>query len=162
MAVIDLDKQLQVTVESGEVDEHGQTAVTVKVLNGRGQPVSADVALSIASQSLYHSFPDHSGPQYSSLFRLTLPGVSIYHSFAPQRDLSYQYWGSCGCGGGWFGGEQLPAPVSDIPSFWFPGLQTDYHGEVTVMVTLPDNPDGWHFSAQAMTSSGQTGEWNGE
>jgi uncharacterized protein YfaS (alpha-2-macroglobulin family) len=157
--VIDLDKQLQVSVlETGEVDASGQTAVTVQVLNGRGEPVAAEATLGIASQSLYSHFPDHNRPQYSSLFRSVAIGQDVYHSFYPRRDLSYENFGGCGCGGGWWGEERLPGLANDMPSFWFPGLRTDHNGQATILVTLPDNADGWHFSAQAITADGQVGE----
>jgi uncharacterized protein YfaS (alpha-2-macroglobulin family) len=157
--VIDLDNQLHVSViESGEMDENGQTAVTVQVLNGRGEPISAEVALSISSQLLYSHFPDHNRPQYNALFQSTAIQQSIYNSLEPRRDLSNEFFGGCGCGGGWWGEYRLPALGSDMPSFWYTGLQTDHNGQAAIMVTLPENPDGWHFSAQAITADGQVGE----
>jgi uncharacterized protein YfaS (alpha-2-macroglobulin family) len=157
--VTDLDKQLAVSVlDTGETNEAGQTAVTVQVVNGRGEPVAAEVALSIVSQSLYSHFPDHSQPQYSSLFIRPTVSHVLYHSLAPQRDLSYQYGGGCGCGGGWWVDTRLPGLGNDLPTFWFPGLHTDFNGQATVLVTLPENPDGWHFAASAITADGQVGE----
>jgi hypothetical protein len=157
--IIDPDRQLQLSVlEIGAANEAGQTAVTLQVVNGRGEPVAAEVALSIASQSLYSHFPNHNRPQYDYFFRQAAVSHTLYHSLAPQRDLSYQFFGGCGCGGGWWGNIRLPGLVDDMPSFWFPGLQTDYNGQVMVLVSLPPNPDGWRFSVQAITADGQVGE----
>ncbi len=161
--VTDLDKNLTVTVvETGEVNAAGQTAVTLQVLNGRGEPIAAEVALSIVNDALYSHFPNHSSEQYSSLFIRPSISHSLYHSLAPRRDLSYQYGGGCGCGGGWWGDIRLPGLGNELPSFWFPGLHTDFNGQVTILVTLPENPDGWHFSASAITADGQVGEGGGQ
>jgi uncharacterized protein YfaS (alpha-2-macroglobulin family) len=118
--------------------------------------------MSIVSQSLYSHFPDHSRPQYSSLFVRPTFNHQIYHSLAPQRDLSYQFFGGCGCGGGWWSDTRLPAVANDQPGFWFPALQTDFNGQATVLVTLPDNAAGWHVSASAITADGQVGEFSGQ
>jgi hypothetical protein len=49
--------------------------------------------------------------------------------------MSYQYGGGCGCGGGRWVETRLPGLGNDLPTFWFPGLHTDFNGQATDLVT---------------------------
>ncbi len=69
-------------------------------------------------------------------------------ALAPGR---YLYQG--GLGGG--GGGAMGGPRSDFPdtAAWFPALETDANGRITVVIPLADSLTTWRLTARAVTAS---------
>ena len=65
-----------------------------------------------------------------------------------------------GGGGGGGGGDLAGNPRSNFPDTaeWVPVLHTDYNGETSVTITLPDNLTSWRLTAKAVTADTQVGE----
>ncbi|MCK4833058.1 MAG: hypothetical protein KAS81_09835, partial [Anaerolineales bacterium] len=131
-----------------------EAAVTVRVTNARGEPVSAEVSLAMVDEAIFSLSDDLSGPIFDAFYHRRDRIVRSYNSMAPIRDL-----GGGGMGGGG-GGDVAANPRSDFPDTaeWFPVLLTDANGEATVTFVMPDSLTSWRLTAKATTADTQVGE----
>lgn len=164
LKVVDPAKQLTVTIVPAEVGAFRETPVqatfTVRVTNGRGEPVSAEVSLVLADAAAYEfSGPGDSRGQAmaNSFYFARYNEVRSYSSMAPTRVLTWEGgFGGCGCGGYYEEGLEFSSGAA-AGTVWLPSLVTDANGEATVTVTLP-NAASWLVLAQAVTADTQVGE----
>jgi uncharacterized protein YfaS (alpha-2-macroglobulin family) len=135
-------------------------AFTVRVTNGLGQPVSAELSLALVDAAITAHYADHTDLIGGRFYHSWPERVNGYHGLRPQRDLTWGGgFGGCGggCGGGyWFEPANLYAPF-DTAGGWFPILYTDGNGEATVTLTLPANSTAWRLTAIAITADTQVG-----
>ena len=157
--VEDPTRQLQVTITPAETTHTPGTPATfsVRVTNGAGQPVSAELSLSVADVALYSHHADHTDI-IQQVFRHTWPNmVNGYDSLRPRRDLTWNGgFGGCGCGGEWYEPASLASSINPDGA-WFPNLTTNANGEATVTLTLPANSTAWRLTAIATTADTQVG-----
>lgn len=147
------DKALLVTVTPDRASyAPGETAaLTIHVTNSRGEPVSAELSLSLADDGLFTHPADNLLP---TLYR-GLPDLSnLFTSMGWFRMLIIPTLD----GGPGSGPPTVPALYFDDAAAWFPSLLTDANGEATVSLTLPNRPGHWRLSAQAVTADTQVGE----
>ncbi|MCA9934071.1 MAG: Ig-like domain-containing protein, partial [Anaerolineales bacterium] len=135
-----------------------EASFTVRVTNEYGEPVSAEVSLAMVDEAIFALSADLSGPMFNAFYFQRRNLVNTYNAFAPSRYLWESGGGGMGGGGG--DGDLIANPRQDFPdtAAWFPTLHTDWNGEATVTVTLPDNLTSWRLTAKAATADTQVGE----
>ena len=150
------DKKLNVTITPDkESYAPGEDATfTVRVTNWQDIPVSAEVSLALVDEAIFALSDELSGPIYNGFYFERDNNVTTYNSMAPWR-----YLGG-GWGGGGGGGDLIGTLRQDFQdtAVWIPTLSTDFNGEATVTVTLPDNLTRWRMTAKAATADTQVGE----
>ncbi|MCA9995979.1 MAG: Ig-like domain-containing protein [Anaerolineales bacterium] len=151
------DKQLQVTLTADKPSyaPGAEASFTVRVTNRAGVPVSAEVSLALVDEAIFALSDLFNGPIYDSFYYERSNAVATYDALAPQR-----YLNDGGMGGGGGGGYEDGNPRTDFPdtAAWFPVLHTDYNGEATVTLTMPDSLTSWRLTAVATTTDTQVGE----
>lgn len=156
-------KILQITI-SPDKTQYGpgeEATVTLRVTNSLGDPVSAELSLAVVDEAIFSLSPELVGPMMDAFYFKRPNQVNIYNSMHPRRSLWYVGYSGGGMGGG--GGDDEPLSGQPRRDFqdtaaWFPTLQTDANGEVTVTFTLPDNLTSWRLTAKAVTADTQVGE----
>lgn len=140
----------------------GQEAeITLRVTNQQGDPVSAELSLAVVDEAIFSLSPDLSKGLLATFYFKRAHQIANFNAMQPQRRLWY-FVEDGGGGGGGGGGDD---PVGSKPrrdfkdtAAWYPVLQTDANGEVTVSFTLPDNLTSWRLTARAATADTQVGE----
>ncbi|MBI4769109.1 MAG: hypothetical protein HY784_01510 [Chloroflexi bacterium] len=150
------DKTLTVTITPDKpvYAPREPATFTVRVTNARGEGVSAEVSLAIVDEAIFALSADPASPIFDAFYHPRENLVRTFDSLALSR-----YLGG-GKGGGGGGGGMMPAsPRSDFPDTaeWFPVLVTDWKGEATVTVALPDSLTSWRLTARAATADTQVG-----
>lgn len=143
------DRTLTVTIETDQdvYAPRDEAAVTLRVTDAAGQPVQGQVALAMVDEAIFLLAPDNTRPLHDAFYGPRNHRVLTRDALAPGR---YLYQG--GVGGG--GGGAMVAPRSDFPdtAAWFPALETDANGEVTVVIPLADSLTTWRLTARAVTA----------
>lgn len=131
-----------------------EAAFAVRVTNEQGDPVSAELSAALVDEAIFALSDELSGPIFDGFYFERDNLVRTYHSMAPRR-----YMGG-GFGGGGGGGDAPAALRQDFQdtALWLPALRTDFNGEATFTVTLPDNLTTWRLTAKAFTTDTQVGE----
>lgn len=160
LEVRDPARELNVTI-TPEQESHtpGTTATfTVRVTNGNGEPVSAELSLALVDEAIYQHFAPHTTP-ISAVFRLLVPDqLMAFHSLNATRDLTWGGgFGGCGCGGGYWLEPTTLSSSFDAAAIWNPSLVTDANGEAAVTVTLPTGSTTWRITVAAATADTQVG-----
>ena len=135
-----------------------EATFTLRVTNHKGEPISAELSLSLVDEALYSQYSAHTTPLQNALYNQRIHQVQSYDSMRPTRYFPYgSEFGGCGCGGWW--GEQatLTSEFSDT-AVWLPSLVTDYNGEVIVTITMPDATGEWRLTTRAVTADTQVSE----
>lgn len=150
------DKQLSVAITPDkETYAPGEEATfTVRVTNHAGVPVSAEVSMALVDEAIFALSDELSGPIYDGFYFERANGIRTYHSMSPSRYLG----GGMGGGGGDGLSAQSPRQDFQDTAVWQPTLTTDFNGEATLTVTLPDNLTRWRMTAKAATADTQVGE----
>jgi alpha-2-macroglobulin len=158
-----IDLKVQVTGRSLNVEiltdrpsytPREQASITVRVTNEAGLPVQTEVSLALVDEALYALSQDLTRPIFDVFYASRSNKVKTYNTMALTREL---FLGGMGGGGGDSG---LGAPRADFrdTAAWFPALQTDENGLVTVSLVLPDNLTSWRITARAVSAATQVGE----
>ena len=139
-----------------------ETAVTLRVTNQQGDPVSAELSFAVVDEAIFSLSPDLS-PSLLGTFYFNRPRQTTYSNamYGGRRLWYYTNNDYGGMGGG--GGDpayELHQTRNDFKdtAVWFPVLHTDANGEVTVNFTLPDNITSWRMTARALTADTQVGQ----
>lgn len=158
LRVVDPAKLLHVTITPNVGDSGtGGASFTVRVTNGRGEPVSAELSLALVDTAVFPNNHSFTSAIASAFYSGRSNRISTYHSLNPTRYLAWDGgFGGCGCGGGGGYALALNSPVA-ADTIWLPTLVTDANGEATVVVTLPA-ATGWRMVAKAVTADTQVGE----
>ena len=150
------DKTLNITITPDRAVYAPREPATfgVRVTNGRGEPVSAEVSLALVDEAIFSLSDELAGPIFEAFYHERENIVRTYDSLALWRYLFD--WGRGGGGGG----ESLANPRSDFPdtAAWIPVLHTDWNGEALVTFNLPDSLTSWRLTARATTADTQVGE----
>lgn len=159
LTVSDPTTALNITIQGLEanVPAGTQANLTIRVTDSAGNPVQAELSLSLVSELLFNNYANHPTPITGSFYAPHLSHLPVYHSLAPIRYLDP--WGGCGCGGGGWWGEEttLLGDFSDN-GWWLPDLVTDSNGEATVHLSWPVTAGSWRLSLQAITLNTQIGQ----
>jgi hypothetical protein len=152
------DRQLTVTLTPDrETYAPGDEATfTVRVTNARGEPVSAEVSMALVDEAIFSLSEDLAGHIFDGFYYERDHIVRTYDALSLVR---YLPGGEMGGGGGG-GGYTAANPRSEFPdtAAWFPALHTDWNGEASITLTLPDNLTTWRMTAKAATVDTQVGE----
>ena len=145
-----------ITPDKAEYTPGEEATFTVRVTNYRGEPVSAELSLALVDEAIFGLSPELNGLMYDSFYYERGSRVNTYNSMHPVRHLWQGGWG----GGGSDGGAETGGPRQDFPdtAVWEPTLQTDFNGEASVTITLPDTVTSWRATAKATTADTQVGE----
>ena len=150
-------KRLNVTItpDQAEYTPGEEATFTIRVTNYRDEPVSAEVSLALVDEAIFALSPELNGLMYDSFYYERGSIVYTYNGMNPTR---YLWEGGMGGGGG--DGGATGGPRQDFPdtAVWEPVLHTDFNGEVSVTVTLPDSLTSWRATAKATTADTQVGE----
>lgn len=142
--------------------------LTVRTRDAEGQPVDADVGLSVVDQALQSLVePDAPGwvdGLYGARPLRVMTGDSLLYAFgrlAPTVDAA-RVAASLSLDGLGDGGAAVAAVVSpaDFPdtAYWAVRLRTGPSGEIAVPFFLPDSLTTWVVNARAITAATQVGE----
>ncbi len=152
------DNYLDLEIETDrEAYEPGEDVnVTVRVTDNRGKPVRAEVSLALVDEGIYALSDVLVDPITEAFYGPRERSVYTFDSMSPWREIY-----SPGRGGG--GGDGVISPSNPRSEFkdtaaWYPTLTTDSKGELTLMVTLPDNLTTWRLTARAVTTNSLVGE----
>lgn len=149
-------KNLNVTITPNkDIYAPGEEATfTIRVTNYKGDPVSAELSFALVDEAIFALSEELSGPMYDAFYYERDSIVQTYHSMHPTRSL---WEGGMGGGGGDGFGEANPRQNFQDTAVWRPNLQTDFNGEATITVTLPDNLTSWRATSKATTADTQVG-----
>ncbi len=150
------DKTLTVTItpDRTQYAPRDRATFTVRVTNGRGEPVSAEVSLALVDEAIFSLSEELAGPIFDAFYHERDLVVRTYDGMA-----LYRYLLAAEGGGGGDGGT-IGNPRSNFPdtAIWLPALQTDANGEAVLTLTLPDSLTSWRLTAKAITADTQVGE----
>jgi hypothetical protein len=140
-----------------------EATITLRATNSQGDPVSAELSLAVVDEAIFSLSPDLSASMLYTFYFKRPSQITNYSAMMPQRRLWYYVNNDTGGWGGGGGGDDtvtLGEPRHDFKdaAAWYPVLQTDANGEVTVTFTLPDNLTSWRMTAKGATADTQIGE----
>lgn len=128
----------------------------VKTRDWAGNPVSAEVGLSMTDLSVLGLVPPNSPSLLEYFYSRRGLGVLTASTLTISADDYVQYVtngrkGGGGGGGGDYGVIEVRQDFVDTP-LWTPSVITDANGDAQVTVTLPDNLTTWRIDARAVTA----------
>lgn len=159
LKVIDPSTTLHIELETDQAEyQAGETAeFTIRVLNHKGEPVSAEVAFSLVDAALFANYSPHAA-EMGNIFQFARQNkIDTYDSMAARRVLG-DFYGGCGCGGGAeYVREELGSHYLST-TLWNPSLVTDHNGEATFTITMPHAVGDWRVTLQAVSADTQLGD----
>ena len=151
---------IEIVPDKEQYQPGDEATITLRATNSLGDPASAELSLAVVDEAIFSLSPDLSKAMLDTFYFKRPNQVGNFHAFMPQRRLWYhEYHDGGGMGGGGDGGTNgKPRRDFKDTAAWYPVLQTDANGEVTVTFTLPDNLTSWRMTAKGMTADTQVGE----
>ena len=146
---------LDITADSDQSTPGETVTYTVQATDEQGQPVQAQVGVSVADLAVLSLSP-FIETTIQDIFFGQQP-LQIRTSSALTRNVEWQteYIAQTikggGGGGGGFGIFEIRNEFVDTP-YWNPTLETDATGKAQFTVTLPDNLTTWRLDARALTA----------
>jgi len=145
------DRHLQVTLTPDQATyaPRSEMTLTLRTLNGAGQPAPAEVSLAVVDEAVFALSADLTTDPFEAFYGRRENIVRTYDSLRPVREL----WAG-GMGGG--GGGFSPAnPRWNFPdtAYWNPSVVTDANGQAVVRIKLPDSLTTWRIVARAVSGS---------
>lgn len=173
IAGFDVEKTRQtiavtITPDREQAKPGDTVSYTVKTLGSEGEPVEAEVSLSLSDLATLSLLPPNSGPILDHFYSerslavwTSMSMVNNLEDFNVEVEDEVQMGAGGGGGGGKGDGDLgVVAVRQDFPdtALWEAHLMTDRNGEVSVEVTLPDNTTTWRMDARAVTSDTRVGQ----
>ena len=165
-----LEQQLAVEVvpDKAQAGPGDQVKYTVRTTDSHGQPVEAEVSLSLSDLATLSLVDPNSSPildyfynrRYLSVWT-TVPIFLNLEDYNADIQEQIAQGGGMGSGGGKGGGEYGVIDVrQNFPdtAYWEAHVVTNAAGEATVTVTLPDNLTTWRMDARAVTLDTRVGQ----
>jgi hypothetical protein len=156
---------VDVTASNPQAQPGDSVTFTVRVTDRQGQPVSAEVGLTLVDDAVLSLLPSSTPTLmktfYSHQFNDVYSSISLRGLIDDLTDQLDQPGGGGGGEGGMPGLSARLDPRDDyqITPLWLPNAMTDENGLVTVSVVLPDNLTRWNLDVRVVslnTSVGQT------
>lgn len=150
LPVPDRTKQMKVeATPDKKVYRPGDRATyTIRTTDGKGKPISAEIAMSVVDEAIYALTPDVTSDLYGLYWGLRQDGVQMQSS-APE-ELS----------GGAYQRVSTVAPVRqrfEDTAFWDPTVVTDKNGVGTLSFEMPGNLTTWRATARGVTADTSVG-----
>jgi uncharacterized protein YfaS (alpha-2-macroglobulin family) len=120
----------------------------IRTRDGRGRPVSAEVAIAVVDEAIFAVRPDTT-PDLFTAFWGRRPNLTRTTFSAPE-ELS----------GGAYQRTQAPAPVREQfldTAYWAPRVMTGADGTARVSFAFPGNLTAWRATARAVTAETRVG-----
>lgn len=121
---------------------------TIRTTDGKGKPLSAEVAMSVVDEAIYALSPDTTGDLYGLYWGLRPDGVSMQSS-APEE-----------LAGGAYQRVSTVAPIRqrfEDTAFWNPTVVTGPNGLGTLSFEMPGNLTTWRATARGVTADTSVG-----
>lgn len=152
---------VEVTPDKTTAGPGDEVTYTVKVTDFHGQPVDAEVSLSLADLAVLSLAEPNSGPMGDFFYTFRYLAVRTALILTQNMDafnqaLEEEIKGGGG-GDGLYGVDTVRQKFLDT-AYWEGQLQTGADGEASVTVTLPDNLTTWRMDARAVTKETQVGQ----
>jgi uncharacterized protein YfaS (alpha-2-macroglobulin family) len=152
--VLGQELAVEITTDQESYIPGGEAQVTIAVSDSQGKPIRAEVSLALADEAVFALSEELSPAIFDAFYGPRRLSVLTYDSMSPDRIITAP-------GGRGSGGPGLPLEVRSNfldTAAWFPALETDSSGRVTVTVTLPDNLTSWRLTAKAVTLNHKVGQ----
>ena len=129
--------------------------VSLAVVDAEGNPVQANVNLSVVDEAYFALYPQEVDP-LGALYQPSFLSGIRYSFITNSTDAS---WFNPGGGAEGGEGDDAGTPVRSAfkDTAWFDSVRTDTDGTATVSFRLPDNLTTFRITAQAMTGTLQAG-----
>lgn len=160
--------QVLVTPDRTQAAPGEEVTYTVQTLDYAGNPVSADVSLSLVDLAVLaltepNTIPmlDYFYPHRTLSVMTSVPLMWNIEDFNAELEETAPSGEGQGSGGGKGGGEygiiEVRGNFKDT-AYWQARVLTDENGTATVVVRLPDNLTTWRMDARAVTDDTLTGQ----
>jgi alpha-2-macroglobulin len=159
---------VEVTPDQTTVGPGEQVRYTVTTRDNQGNPVSAEVSLSLSDLATLSLADPNTGPILDYFYSERTLGVWTavpINLLLDAYNIELQDFEDEGRGGGSGGGKGVGdlgvvEIREDFPdtAYWEGHIQTSADGTATVVVTLPDNLTTWRMDARAVTSDTLVGQ----
>jgi hypothetical protein len=160
--------QIELASDQPQAGPGEQVQYEIRVTDHLGQPVTAELSLSLSDLATLSLRDPNSAPIldyfYSNRALGVWTSVPIVNSIDDYNASIEEYLAQgrgMGSGGGKGGGDFAVIEVrQDFPdtAFWEAHLVTDANGRASVAVTLPDNLTTWRMDARAVTLDSRVGQ----
>lgn len=145
----DSESVLNVSIESDKQNylPREEAAYTIKTTDESGNPVDAEISLSVVDESIYSLAKDR-----KDITKAFYP--KRYQSVYTVHSLERIYFSS----------EEKSGSTPEIrrifrdTAFWLPTIRTGGDGTATISVSMPDNVTSWRASVKAITASTKVGQ----
>ncbi len=160
---------VQLSAEPQTAGPGDQVSFTVRTRDSAGNPIPAEVSLSLSDLATLSLMPPNAPPLLDFFYSERSLGVwssvplvlSIESYNASVIQALQPEGGGLGSGGGKGSGVYGVVEVrQEFPdtAYWEGHLETDANGEAVVVVTLPDNLTTWRMDARAVTKDTRVGQ----
>jgi alpha-2-macroglobulin len=160
--------QVQVTPDRNQVGPGEQVRYSVSTRDNQGNPISAEVSLSLSDLATLSLADPNSAPILDYFYAERNLGVWTAVPLSMLLDaynVELEDFADDGRGGGSGGGKGVGdlgvvEIREDFPdtAYWEAHIQTGADGQASVVVTLPDNLTTWRMDARAVTSETLVGQ----
>jgi len=145
-----------VTPDRAQAGPGDTVTYTIETTDYAGQPVQAEVGVSVTDLAVLSIADPNSGPLMSHFYGRQGLGVRTAMPLVISADQLTQTTLDTIKGGGGGGGEggifDIRQEFVDTP-YWNPTVVTDENGQATIEVTLPDNLTTWRLDARAVSDA---------
>lgn len=166
---------VELSASAAEVGPRDTVVYTIRTTDVDGNPVSADVSLSLVDLAVLTLSEPNTQPILNFFYseralsvRTSVPivySIEFYNAqLAAQQEDEAEgaagvggYSGGGGKGGEAFGVFDVRGDFRDT-AYWAASIRTDASGMATVSVTLPDNLTTWRMDARAATEDTRVGD----
>ena len=148
---------IEIKPESETASPQETISYTIRVTDYKGDPVVAEVGISVTDLAALSLLPPDSEPILERFYGRQ--GLSVRTSSSLVKvvyDVPLRLYIPLCCFGGGGGPGLVPIDLrSEFVStpFWNPAIVTDSNGEATIEVRLPDNLTTWRLHARAWTAA---------
>ena len=158
--------KVEITPDKTQYAPRDTATYAIQVTDSTGNPVQAEVSLSLVDKAVLSLADDNSGPLLDSFYGLRGISVRTADTLSVNVDrLTRKIATDAGKGGGG-GGEASGSPFVrrnfKDTAYWAATINTDADGMAKVSVILPDNLTTWVMDARAVTLDTKVGQRKNE
>ena len=148
LPVHDTELELSIETDKQKYRPGEKTGVLLKVLDGSGRPVRADLSIAAVDEAIFQVRRDHT-PLMKDYFYTKISNWVL---------TSYSYPVTMLAGAAKDGGTVKVREKFEDTAFWAAKVRTDDDGIARVSFTLPDNLTTWRLTARGHDRTGRVGE----